>query len=294
MQVGKAELGQTTSQTTSGTSSTDIKVDVSAFQAFLEKSLNSGSAKTTNEEAVFSALIQKEVSETNNTDAIKKFEERIAKHRNILQHRAGYVSEEKAAKFALRDLVRKHLVSKDDATKMYSTAFSAAQLDKDTNALNDGIGDSGSAKTSIAIGSAVKKLGTLLNSPQILALRNLGEGSTASASTASSTGTTTTPSSAAVDGPNGFLFKPKADKDGRLVILLPESMTSNISAVLLKDQSGNVIENGKSAGVGNGDREHFRFSKSGSSYLKNLTVEVRLKDGTTKDYLIPDPSLRYD
>lgn len=97
-----------------------------------------------------------------------------------------------------------------------------------------------------------------------------------------------------VDGPNGFLWKPVSDSNGKLAVLLPKGMTGDIASVVLKDANGQVIEKGRMTGVGNGDREHFRFSRPGADYPEGVTVEVQLKDGSVKTYTIDNPGQRYD
>ena len=39
---------------------------------------------------------------------------------------------------------------------------------------------------------------------------------------------------------------------------------------------------------------HFRFPEPGGSYGADITVEIRLKDGSTMQHQIADPSKRYD
>ncbi|MCK6552015.1 hypothetical protein L6R52_39655, partial [Myxococcota bacterium] len=94
--------------------------------------------------------------------------------------------------------------------------------------------------------------------------------------------------------PGGFLWKPVSDSDGRLAILTPEKLTGQIAGVSVKDPSGRVIESGRPAGVGNGDREHFRFSRPGGAFPPGSVVEIKLKNGETVNYTIPNPSERYD
>jgi hypothetical protein len=98
----------------------------------------------------------------------------------------------------------------------------------------------------------------------------------------------------AADGPSGFLWKPASDSDGKLVVLTPEGLTGKIESVVLKDESGRVIESGRSSGVANGDREHFRFRRAGGDYPPNVTVEIRMENGEIKRYRVEDPSRRVD
>jgi hypothetical protein len=117
-------------------------------------------------------------------------------------------------------------------------------------------------------------------------------GEEASSSTQESS--TVAPEGNVIDGTDGFLFKPESDGEGKLVVLLPANLAYSVESLILKDEDGNEIERGEPSGYANGGREHFRFDKAGDEYPDNLTVEITLSDGTTKEYVIPDPSQRYD
>ena len=97
-----------------------------------------------------------------------------------------------------------------------------------------------------------------------------------------------------VDGPNGFLFKPRSDSDGKAVVLMPARLTGKIDHVVLKSPDGQVIEKGRFSGVANGDRAHFRFSKPGGAYPPGTIVEVRLDDGSTRQWKLTNPAQRHD
>ena len=100
--------------------------------------------------------------------------------------------------------------------------------------------------------------------------------------------------SASGGGSSGFLFKPVSDSNGKLVVLAPSELTGNVESIVLKDSTGSVLDEGVFSGVGNGEREHFRFSKAGGDYPDNLVVEIRLKDGSVKTFDIADPSQRVE
>ncbi|MCB9883151.1 MAG: hypothetical protein H6832_02825 [Planctomycetes bacterium] len=91
---------------------------------------------------------------------------------------------------------------------------------------------------------------------------------------------------------DGFLWKPVSETTGQLVTLLPPEMTGKVAGVVLRDASGQILEQGDYASVANGGREHFRFDQPGAAYPPGVTVEVQLTDGSTKSYRIPDPSMR--
>ena len=106
--------------------------------------------------------------------------------------------------------------------------------------------------------------------------------------------TTVSPNGNTIDGGQGFVFKPESDHEKKLVILLPSQLANDVSDVLLKDEDGNIVERGRSSGYANGGREHFRFDRAGQDYPQNLTVEVRMADGSVRLYEIPNPAERYD
>lgn len=91
----------------------------------------------------------------------------------------------------------------------------------------------------------------------------------------------------------GFLWKPTSDKNGDLVILLPKKLTGRVDEVRVLSPDGKkTLGKGKYSGVGNGDREHFRFSKPGSGYPDGSIVYIKLEDGTTRHVKISDTSRR--
>lgn len=91
---------------------------------------------------------------------------------------------------------------------------------------------------------------------------------------------------------DGFLWKPKGENSGKLVVLLPPSYSGKVRSVALKDKNGRQLEAGRSSGVANGGREHFRFSQPGGSYPNGVLVEVELSSGKKLAYKIDSPSSR--
>jgi hypothetical protein len=93
----------------------------------------------------------------------------------------------------------------------------------------------------------------------------------------------------------GFLWKPTSDKNGDLVVLLPKKLTGKVQEVRVLSPDGKkTLGKGKYSGVGNGDREHFRFSKPGSAYPDGALVYIKLDDGTTRHVTIKDTSKRLE
>jgi hypothetical protein len=89
-----------------------------------------------------------------------------------------------------------------------------------------------------------------------------------------------------------FLWKPKSDKDGKLAILLPSALEGQVDSVSVISPSG-TVSTGKYAGVGNGSREHFRFTRPGGDFQDGSKVVITMKDGSLKEVQISDSSARY-
>jgi hypothetical protein len=91
-----------------------------------------------------------------------------------------------------------------------------------------------------------------------------------------------------------FLWKPKSDKDGKLAILIPKSLSDKVSEVaIVSPDKKRVLQRGKFSGVGNGDRAHFRFSKAGDDFPPGSIVWIKLKDGTSRHVVIKNTGARY-
>ena len=105
------------------------------------------------------------------------------------------------------------------------------------------------------------------------------------AAKSSSSSSTSAPSSGG--GSGGFLWKPKSESDGRLVVLLPASLRGKVSGCSVNG------ENGRFAGdTHNGRRPHYRFSKAGGGYGSNIKVVARTTSGN-RTWTVPNGSSRY-
>jgi hypothetical protein len=92
---------------------------------------------------------------------------------------------------------------------------------------------------------------------------------------------------------NEFLWKPISEKDKKLAILLPATLTGKIESVqILTPKGRKVIETGRFTGVGNGDRAHFRFDKSGGAYPDGAILLITLLDGTKRHIVIKETNAR--
>lgn len=91
----------------------------------------------------------------------------------------------------------------------------------------------------------------------------------------------------------GFLWKPISDKNGDLAVLLPKQYTGKIKQVrILNPEGTKAIAKGKYSGVGNGDREHFRFTKPGGGYPDGAIVLIEMENGAIRHFKIKDTSKR--
>ncbi len=89
-----------------------------------------------------------------------------------------------------------------------------------------------------------------------------------------------------------FLWKPVSDSDGKLAILLPSSLDAQSVSVSGPNFNETVNAGGRQGGRGNGQREHFRFSKPGTDMQGPVQVTVQLTGGGTKTISISNPAKR--
>jgi len=97
-------------------------------------------------------------------------------------------------------------------------------------------------------------------------------------------------------GPGGgFIWKPVSEGDGKLVVLLPASLTDSIRAGWIADEEGEVVEVGRfTTDSHNGGREHYRFSLPGRGYGNNLYFVSKDRQGNLIHWPIPSGANRYD
>ena len=93
---------------------------------------------------------------------------------------------------------------------------------------------------------------------------------------------------------SGFLWKPISDSDGKLAVLLPQELTGKVSGVKILSPSGEAVATGRNTGVGNGDREHFRFDRQGGAFPDGAIVEITLTSGETRRVEINETSSRVE
>lgn len=89
-----------------------------------------------------------------------------------------------------------------------------------------------------------------------------------------------------------FLWKPKAEKDGKLVVLIPKKFGRAKAVRVLSSDGKTVLASGKYSGIANGDRAHYRFSKAGAEFPPGSIVEIVRQNGQKEQLSIKDPSKR--
>jgi len=97
-------------------------------------------------------------------------------------------------------------------------------------------------------------------------------------------------------GPSGgFVWKPKSEADHKLVVLISASLTDGNKLGLIVNENGEVVEQGRYTGSQhNGNREHYRFSRSGGGYGQNLYFVSLDRAGNRIHWPIPNGAGRYD
>ena len=85
--------------------------------------------------------------------------------------------------------------------------------------------------------------------------------------------------------PEGFVWRAKSKKDGKLVIRLPQELSGDVAKVQIKEPNGDITS-GEGVGIFKLGRENFRFDQAGGKFEKGSTVVVTMKDGSTYEMLI--------
>ena len=287
-------LRSVTSNTDAESSGTQASSDVS-FDTVLRGFLPPKSGKNVNEEELFAGILSERIQGTAGEEVASLFQELLDEEKLSHTRPDGYTFLEDATNSALGRLVDEGQISQEDSDMVHSQAFRAAQLDGNLSALYDGRGSANDPTVAVA------ELESALTSARLV-IDQLESGVAVDDVVADPVSNVSeiiakeknSPTGTSMDGADGFLYKPVSESDGNLVILLPKEMAMQVADLILKDQEGETVATGRSAGYHNGGREHFRFNKPGTKYPDNLTVEVQMKDGSAVSYTIPDSSMRYD
>lgn len=270
------------------------------------------------EEQLFAAVLAEQVKIIKGAEVGAKFDQLLEASKQQLAGKGGYIPYEDAARLALKQLRDSGTISASDAEQLHAQAFYAAQLDADESALFDHIGDtSATSGVEAAVKRAESRLAVVTANPKLAALRQIDLGFdavgnpipnpylTSGGATKSSVSTPPSgvsrvvePRGTRIDGPDGFLWKPISEKGNFAVILLPPEMDQRVDSVVIKDRAGKVIEQGihpiPAERPDGPMRMKYVFKRRGAAYPENMTVEVRLKDGSVVEYRIPKPGRRHD
>jgi hypothetical protein len=296
------------------------------FDTFLRSVLRSEQAGMANEEELFAGIVHERIKKSKGDEIAAQYQSAFDSEVSLLSSAGGFASMEDVAKGALRSLRDTGTLTKEEADKIYSESFAAAQLDSNTEALYDGRGGADDptralAELATALETARLKIDAFDGGASVATIRSLDEASNSKygamsggfsdMSYSDGTGYTDTmgiptgdvsqvapinePQGELFDGQGNFLFKPESSTDGNLAVLLPEALAHQVLSLIIKDQDGNTIEQGRSTGYGDfGVQEKFAFTRPGGTYGQGVSVQALLSDGTTREWRIPDSSKRYD
>ncbi len=284
---------QTSSVSEQSTTSETTAEQVS-FADILSDFVPLDASEEINEEQLFSAIVAERVEGLKGTEALEQYQESFESYLSSMEQSNGYVPVEDAARAALDALYEDGVLSLDEAESIHAESFQAAQLDDNTDALYDSLG------STIAVTMVDM---ALESSSAMLAAFDSGEMDAGQLSldfqqgVDSSGGVVEGSSSQAVTNAtigDGFLFKPVSESDGNLAILLPSSMSGQVTSLTISDSDGTVLESGNSMGDYDDGRPLYRFSEPGGSYPDNIVVTATLSDGTEYTYNIASPEQRYE
>lgn len=200
---------------------------------------------------------------------------------------------EDGVKVALKSLVASKKLSNKDAEEINGKSFRSAQLDKDLKTLFDDKGGPGD-NTIAVLGAkeAAEKVDRLYGRIR----RGDLEAPSRSLDAESNSKTTSLPPKSSSSVGSGFLWKPISESDGKLVILTPANISQDVESVSIYkvDSKGKrtLVEEGRSTGIANENRAHFRFKKAGGSYADGSVVEIKLKGGEVISETIKETSSR--
>lgn len=96
----------------------------------------------------------------------------------------------------------------------------------------------------------------------------------------------------------GFLWKPRSESSGDLVVLLPQQLRGQVATANLHSTDSaspnTLVEHGRFVGdTHNGYRPHYRFNESGAHYGE-VWVVATLQDGSRLGWHIPNGASRWD
>lgn len=249
------------------------------------------------EEQLFGAAVAERLSHHTSEETAASFEKAFRQEKARLREIKGERSVEEAALNALQQLTETGEVLESVRNKVYNQAFRMAQIDGDSNSLEN-------AKAAEKAFTSREEAVELANDRTFLFVATVdpetGEDSEQVEDTIEWTGAPTSSKASSVPTAEqqgidlrGFLWKPISESDGNLVVLMPSHMAGEIKSLKLRDSSGAELEEGRFSGNANGGRDHFRFLLPGRDY-GDATLHVALRTGELFTILIDNPGSRYE
>lgn len=235
------------------------------------------------EEQLFGASVADRIQNTVGDAAVDQFQMVFRQEKAKLRAETGKRSVEQAALNAMQTLTDSGVLTESERDKVYNQAFKMAQFDDDDTSLEDGK-EPGKAVTT--------RLDAIAGADQ----RALTVSDVQDERPFSLEATSVEVEAAYVKNVDmkGFLWKPISESDGKLVTLMPNSLTGHVKQVNVLDKSGNVVDVGRFAGNANGGRDHFRFNVEGPSVGLGSYLELTLDTGELVKIDIPDPAQRFE
>ncbi|MBX7144302.1 MAG: hypothetical protein K1X79_07605 [Oligoflexia bacterium] len=308
-------LSSTTGPVTREAETTSDGTNSSDFDTLMRGVLKPDQANNVNEEELFAGLILERVYTLKGKDEGDSFRTLLDQHKAQNTGNGGYVFYEKAARDALKAYQESGKLSVEEADRIHSEAFSAAQLDSNKTALFDSIGGQNDptravASIDVALAGAkalIDKYTAGTESPTQMLLRaeypalginpiskTINAGKLGGLS--SSDKEDVTPKGNKIDGADGMLYKPLSYTQHKAILMLPPSFAGEVKSIVMRNEDGKVVDRAKYFSGGNPvyPREKWVFRKRGEDLPENVTVQIKFKDGTAKSVKLAHPSQRYD
>lgn len=112
------------------------------FSSMMEAIISPNASNQVSEEALFAALTVERVKSLKGEETASRYQELLSLTESNMMV-GSYIPHEDAARMALRDFRDGGSLSREEADKVHSEAFGAAQLDDNDSALYDDIGGAG-------------------------------------------------------------------------------------------------------------------------------------------------------
>lgn len=236
------------------------------------------------EEQLFGASVADRIQSTvGDQEAVDQFQIVFRQEKAKLRAETGTRSVEQAALNAMQTLTDSGMITESERDKVYNQAFKMAQFDDDDTSLEDGK-EPGKAVSS--------KSDAIARADQMgLTVSDVDDERPFSVEA-----TALEVEAAYIKDVDmkGFLWKPVSESDGKLVALMPNSLTGRVQQVNVLDSSGNVVDTGRFAGNANGGRDHFRFNVAGDTLKLGTYLELTLDTGELLKIDVADPSQRWE